>query len=272
MTRSRIAMLFVVALACLRAPGGRARAERDRGRRERLVGRGAARRDRRGRSPALIEKSRSVTTDGPALTRSSTSGPAPTADVHAARFPDLQEGRDRTSATSRRPSTRLKVGALEESVTVSGASPVVDVQSNVKAQVLSREVLDAVPNAHTIQSVGQLILRRHAHVARRRRLAADAADLLLRARHRRLGDLADDGRHDHQRPAARRRDADLHERRRQPGNGVPHRRRQRRTADRRPADQHRPEGRRQPLQRPFFGAARTVAERQLRRRAEGAAA
>jgi hypothetical protein len=51
----------------------------------------------------------------------------------------------------------MKVGALEESVTVSGASPVVDVQSNVKSQVLPREVLDSVPNAHTIQSVGQMI-------------------------------------------------------------------------------------------------------------------
>src|SRR5580765_6519634 len=51
----------------------------------------------------------------------------------------------------------MRVGALEESVTVSGASPVVDVQSNVKSQVLPREVLDSVPNAHTIQSVGQLI-------------------------------------------------------------------------------------------------------------------
>ena len=39
----------------------------------------------------------------------------------------------------------LKVGALEESVTVSGASPVVDVQSNQKTQVISRDVLDAVP-------------------------------------------------------------------------------------------------------------------------------
>src|SRR5206468_324050 len=52
----------------------------------------------------------------------------------------------------------MKVGAVEETVTVSGSSPVVDVQSNNKAQVLAREVLDAVPNAHTIQSVGQLIV------------------------------------------------------------------------------------------------------------------
>lgn len=43
-------------------------------------------------------------------------------------------------------------------MTVSGASPVVDVQSNVKQQVLSREVLDAVPTAKTIQGLGQLVL------------------------------------------------------------------------------------------------------------------
>jgi hypothetical protein len=52
----------------------------------------------------------------------------------------------------------LTVGALQESVTVSGASPVVDVQSNVKQQVLSREVLDAVPTAKTIQGIGQLVV------------------------------------------------------------------------------------------------------------------
>ena len=52
----------------------------------------------------------------------------------------------------------MKVGALEESVTVTGESPVVDVQSNTRASVLSRDVLDAVPNSHTIQSVGQLVV------------------------------------------------------------------------------------------------------------------
>ena len=52
----------------------------------------------------------------------------------------------------------MSVGTLQESVTVSGASPVVDVQSNVKQQVLSREVLDAVPTAKTIQGLGQLVL------------------------------------------------------------------------------------------------------------------
>ena len=44
----------------------------------------------------------------------------------------------------------LTVGTLQESVTVSGQSPLVDVQSNVKQQVLTRDVLDAVPTARTI--------------------------------------------------------------------------------------------------------------------------
>ena len=38
----------------------------------------------------------------------------------------------------------MKVGSLEESITVTGSSPIVDVQTNSKSQVLSREVLDAV--------------------------------------------------------------------------------------------------------------------------------
>jgi hypothetical protein len=42
-------------------------------------------------------------------------------------------------------------------VTVSGSSPIVDVQSTTKSQVLSRDVLDAVPTGRTIQGMGQLI-------------------------------------------------------------------------------------------------------------------
>jgi carboxypeptidase family protein len=52
----------------------------------------------------------------------------------------------------------LTVGAIQEALTVTGASPVVDVQSNVKSQVLPRDVLDAVPSAKTIQSLGQLVV------------------------------------------------------------------------------------------------------------------
>jgi len=52
----------------------------------------------------------------------------------------------------------MTVGAVEESITVAAESPVVDSQTNFKAQVLPREVLDTVPTAHTIQSAGQLVV------------------------------------------------------------------------------------------------------------------
>ena len=51
----------------------------------------------------------------------------------------------------------MKVGALEETLTVTGASPIVDVQSTTKSQVLNREALDAIPTGRTIQGMGQLI-------------------------------------------------------------------------------------------------------------------
>jgi hypothetical protein len=69
-----------------------------------------------------------------------------------------REGLELPSNFTATINAEMKVGALEESVTVSGASPVVDVQTNVKTQVLSRDVLDSVPSAKTIQSLGQLIV------------------------------------------------------------------------------------------------------------------
>ena len=44
----------------------------------------------------------------------------------------------------------LSVGALEETVTVSGEAPVVDVQSISQAEVLDREVLDAIPTGRNL--------------------------------------------------------------------------------------------------------------------------
>ena len=61
---------------------------------------------------------------------------------------------------SRRPiaaSSALKVGAVEETITVSGASPLVDIQSAAQQRtVLTRDVLDALPTARTIQAAGAL--------------------------------------------------------------------------------------------------------------------
>jgi len=53
----------------------------------------------------------------------------------------------------------LRVGALEETVTVSGASPVVDVQQAVTQQVLPQALLDAVPTGgRNIQSIGATLV------------------------------------------------------------------------------------------------------------------
>ena len=50
----------------------------------------------------------------------------------------------------------LAVGALEETVTVSGDSPIVDVQSSQKTVSLKRELLDALPTARTYAAEGAL--------------------------------------------------------------------------------------------------------------------
>jgi Carboxypeptidase regulatory-like domain len=111
-------------------------------------------------SDVLIEKTRAVVTDSQGEYKIVDLRPG----VYMVTF-SLQgfttfkrEGLELPSNFTATINAEMKVGALEESVTVAGASPVVDVQSNTKTQVLSRDVLDAVPSAKTIQSLGQLIV------------------------------------------------------------------------------------------------------------------
>jgi hypothetical protein len=110
-------------------------------------------------SPALIEKVRSVTTDSNGAYKIDNLRPG----IYILTFslPGFttvkKEGIELTSDFIATINGDLKVGGLEESVTVSGQSPVVDVQSTTKSQVLTREVLDAVPTGRTIQGMGQLI-------------------------------------------------------------------------------------------------------------------
>ena len=51
----------------------------------------------------------------------------------------------------------LRVGALEESLTVSGQTPLVDVQNAQRTQVLERDVIDALPTTRNMQSVGSIV-------------------------------------------------------------------------------------------------------------------
>ena len=51
----------------------------------------------------------------------------------------------------------LPVGQIEEAVTVSGASPIVDVKGSVSQSTMNREVLDTIPTGKDPFAVGQLI-------------------------------------------------------------------------------------------------------------------
>jgi Carboxypeptidase regulatory-like domain/TonB-dependent Receptor Plug Domain len=110
-------------------------------------------------SPVLIEKVRSVTTDSNGNYRIENLRPGTyTLAFNLPGFSTVKK--DAIELASNFTATinaDLRVGTVEETVTVAGSSPVVDVQTNTKAQVMSRDVLDAVPSAHTIQSLGQLV-------------------------------------------------------------------------------------------------------------------
>jgi hypothetical protein len=110
-------------------------------------------------SPALIEGSRSATTDASGLYRIVDLRPGVYALTYTLQgFNTVKRELELSSNFTATIDITLSVGTLEESVTVSGESPVVDVATNTKQQVLARDVLDAIPTARTIQSIGQLVV------------------------------------------------------------------------------------------------------------------
>jgi hypothetical protein len=69
-----------------------------------------------------------------------------------------REGLELTTGFTASANAELRVGSIAETVTVSGASPVVDIQ-NVRSQnVLSRDVLDTVPTAKNFNGFSALTL------------------------------------------------------------------------------------------------------------------
>src|SRR5439155_4250119 len=51
----------------------------------------------------------------------------------------------------------LKVGAIEETVTVTGETPVVDLQTTTRERVMSKDVIDALPTSRLYYSLGVLV-------------------------------------------------------------------------------------------------------------------
>ena len=110
-------------------------------------------------SPALIEKVRSVTTDSSGQYRIVDLRPgAYTVVFTLPGFSTVRrEGVVLTGDAAFQVSAELRVGSLEETVTVTGEAPVVDVQ-NVRSQaVLTDEILAAIPTTRNYESLHILV-------------------------------------------------------------------------------------------------------------------
>ncbi len=127
-------------------------------------------------SPALIEKTRTAFTDGTGQYKVVSLSPGVyTVTFTLTGFSTVKrEGIELSTDFTANVNAELKVGALEETITVSGTSPLVDVQSVTKQTVLTREVLDLLPTPRSIQAAGVLIPGRD-HVGHRRRRAETSA-------------------------------------------------------------------------------------------------
>jgi hypothetical protein len=110
-------------------------------------------------SPVLIEKVRSVVTDDQGRYTIVDLRPGTyTVTFSLPGFSSfIQEGLELPSNFTATLNAEMRVGALEESVTVTGLTPVVDVQNVQRSQVLSREVLDAVPSARNFSGLAALM-------------------------------------------------------------------------------------------------------------------
>src|SRR4051812_43010017 len=109
-------------------------------------------------SPALIEKARTVVTDGQGQYKIIDLRPC----LYAVSFtlPGFstvrREGITLTSGFNADVNADMRVGAIEETVTVTGTSPIVDTQNVVRLATASREVMDVLPTDRNFVSFAAL--------------------------------------------------------------------------------------------------------------------
>ncbi|MBI3400328.1 MAG: TonB-dependent receptor [Acidobacteria bacterium] len=105
-------------------------------------------------SPVLIEKARTVVTDERGEYRIVELLPGTyTVTFTLVGFATFRrEGLELPPSFNATVNAQLRLGAIEESVTVSGASPLVDTRTVTRQTVLPKALLDAVPSAKTLLS------------------------------------------------------------------------------------------------------------------------
>ena len=110
-------------------------------------------------SPALIEKVRVVVSDASGQYRIVDLRPGTyTVSFTLPGFNVFKrEGIELTGSFTATVDADMRVGALEETVTVTGDAPLVDVQNATKQRVMDHEVLDTVPSGRTATTLGVLI-------------------------------------------------------------------------------------------------------------------
>jgi hypothetical protein len=110
-------------------------------------------------SPALIEKVRSAISDGSGQYQVTQLRPGTyTVTFTLPGFTVVKrEGVELTSDFTATINADMKVGAVEETITVSAESPIVDVSNITARTVMTRDVLDAIPTGRNIQAVGIMI-------------------------------------------------------------------------------------------------------------------
>ena len=110
-------------------------------------------------SPATIERVRTAVTDGAGIYQIVALDPATyTVRYTLPGFTTLvREGVVLNTGFTANVDVQLSVGDIEETVTVSGASPVVDIQNVDQRQVMDREVIDSIPTGKSFQSYALLV-------------------------------------------------------------------------------------------------------------------
>ncbi len=106
-------------------------------------------------SPALIEKVRSVTTDanGQYSIVDLRSGTYAVAFTLPGFSTVKRAGLELAGTFTATVNADMRVGGLEETITVTGETPMVDVQSARRQQTMTREVIDAIPTGNRYQNL-----------------------------------------------------------------------------------------------------------------------